>query len=192
MSTLNVSKVSGALSSSWGIDVDTNSHVHIPGSVLQTIYVRSDALSTYASAITGEGTTIGDLAITITPRSSSSLLLCTWMINCEVNQNNVFLVHKNGVIITTPGYQGFNSEYTYNRYSGIASAMYDNNDATTMSNHYIQYAVPAISTSTAIYAPAIRASGATAYTLFLNRSVNAPAAAVEISVSSGMIQEIAQ
>ena len=73
------------------------------------------------------------------------------------------------------------------------SAFYDNNDSSTMSNYFLQYAVPAGDTNSATYAPAIRASGATAYTFYLNRIVNSAGTdGQEISVSTGMIQEIAQ
>jgi hypothetical protein len=74
----------------------------------------------------------------------------------------------------------------------MMSAFYDNDVATTPSNYYFQYAVPSGSTASAVYAPAIRSSGAAAQTFYLNRAVAAPGDSIEIMVSTGMIQEIAQ
>ena len=193
MSQLSVSNITGLAASNWGINVEPGSYLYSPGLILQTVYVRTNVQTTYASANSGNGTAIAALNITIVPKRADSLLLCTWMINGEVNHNNVFLVHKDGELITTAGYQAYNNVAGNQRWSGVMSAFYDNNDSTTMSNYYLQYAVPAASTTSATYAPAVRASGATAYTFFLNRCVaNAGADAVEIAVSTGMIQEIAQ
>ena len=71
--------------------------------------------------------------------------------------------------------------------------MYDADNASTPSNSYIQYAVPAGSTAAASYAPAIRSSGGTAATFYLNRPVSSAGAdTYEITVSTGIIMEIAQ
>jgi hypothetical protein len=193
MSTLRASQLQASAASNWMITVEPGSYLYSPGMILQTVYVRSDLQTTYASAVTGNGTALAALNITITPRRADSLLMCTWMINGEINQNNVFLVHKDGALITTAGYQAYNNVAGNQRWSGLVSAAYDNNDSTTMSNYYLHYAVPAGSTAAATYAPAIRASGATAYSFFFNRIQNSAGAdAQEISVSTGMIQEIAQ
>jgi hypothetical protein len=193
MSQLVVSTITSKQSANWAVNVDPTSYVYSPGMILQTVYVRTDVQTTYSSAVTGNGTAIAALNITIVPKRSDSLLLCTWMINGEINWNNVFLVHKDGALITTAGFEAYNAVAGNQRWSGMMSAFYDNNDSSTMSNYYLQYAVPAGSTASATYAPAVRASGATAYTFFLNRCVaNAGADAVEIAVSTGMIQEIAR
>jgi hypothetical protein len=115
------------------------------------------------------------------------------MLNGEVNNNSMFLIHKDGAIITTAGYEAYNNVVGNVRYSGLLSALYDNDDSSTMSNYYIQYFVPAGSTTTASYAPAIRSAGANAYTLYLNRvTATTGQDSHENSVSTGMIQEIAQ
>lgn len=167
--------------------------VYSPGMVIQTVAVRSDVLTTYSSAATGDGTTITELNLSITPKFSSSLLVMKWMINCEVQHNDVFLVHKNGSLITTSGYEGYNTEAGNIRWSGLVSAKWDNNDASTIQNYYIQYAIPAGSTASQTFAPAIRASTSTAQILYLNRTVNSTGADEnETAVSTGVIMEIAQ
>lgn len=193
MSTLQTSKLASNFANNWSIDISPDSYLYSPGMVLQTVYIRADAQATYSSPNSGDGTAISALDINITPKRADSLLLCTWMINGEVHWNNVFLVHKNGSLITTTGFEAYNNEVGNLRYSGVMSAFYDNDNSTTMSNYFMRYAIPAESTSPATYTPAVRASGATAYTFYLNRTINtAGSDAREISVSTGMIQEIAQ
>lgn len=193
MSTLRADTLMSSAMNNWSIDLAANSYIFQPGRVLQTQWRRSNVQTTYAGAASGNGTTISELAISITPRSASSLLICSWMIVHEINTNSVFVMHRDGALITTSGYEGYNSVTGNLRYSGVAGAMYDNNDSSTPSHVYIQYAVPATVTTSTTIAPAIRASGATAVTLYLNRSVaNAGADDVEIGVSMGVIWEIAQ
>lgn len=192
MSQLITTSLSGTASTGWAIGVESNSYLYQPGTILQTVYVRTDTQTTYASPNSGNGTTISALNVTIVPKRADSLLLCTWMINGEIGENNVFLVHKDGTLITTAGYEAYNATAGNQRWSGMMSAFYDNDVSTTPSNYYFQYAVPAGSTDSAVYAPAIRSSNATAQTFYLNRSVAAPGDSVEIMVSTGIIQEIAQ
>ena len=192
MSQLITSSLTGLAAAGWAIGLESNSYLYHPGAILQTVYVRSDVQTTYASPNSGNGTTIAALNVTIVPKRADSLLLCTWMINGEIGENNVFLVHKNGALITTAGYEAYNATAGNQRWSGMMSAFYDNDQSTTPSNWYLQYAVPAVDTASAVYAPAIRSANSTAQTFFLNRSVSAPADTVEVMVSTGMIQEIAQ
>ena len=193
MSQLIVSSLTGRAARGWAIGVEPNSYLYQPGTILQTVYARTDVQTTYASPVSGNGTTISALNITIVPKRADSLLLCTWMINGEIGENNVFLVHKDDVLITTAGYEAYNPVAGNQRWSGLMSAFYDNDQSSTPSNWYLQYAVPAGSTASAVYAPAIRSSGAAAQTFFLNRTVSSAGTdSYEIMVSTGMIQEIAQ
>jgi hypothetical protein len=193
MSTLITDSLLATSASNWTINLPSGNYINAPGHVLQTQWVRTAIQTTYGVAVTGDGTTIGALAITITPRSASSLLICSWMINYEVGENAGFLVHKNGALITTPGYQAYNNVVGNLRYSGVMNAMYDADNSSTLSNGYMQYAVPSGSTATATYAPAVRGSGASALTLYLNRTVgSAGQDDFEVTVSTGVIMEIAQ
>lgn len=193
MSILAADTLLARASSNWMITLPTGNYINSPGLVLQTQWIRTSSQATYASAVSGNGTTIAALAVSITPKSSSSLLICSWMINYEVNTDSVFVIHKDGSIITTSGYQGYNNVTGNARYSGVIGAMYDADNSTTPSNSYIQYAVTSGSTATASYAPAIRASNATAATFYLNRAVSSAGADnQENTVSTGIIMEIAQ
>lgn len=162
------------------------------GSVVQTIYMRSNARSTYSSAVTGNGTTITDLGMSITPTNANNRIICQWMINGELHQDNVFLIHRDGALITTVGEEGRNS-ISNSRWVGYASAYYDQNEDSSQSNWVIMYSQIAGSTTSRTYAPAVRGSGATAYTFYLNRTVGSTDAGqdnYERTVSSGIIYEV--
>lgn len=193
MSILAADALLASAASNWTIGLPAGNYINEPGRVLQTQWVRATTQTTYAAPGSGNGTTISALSISIAPRSASSLLICSWMINYEVDYNTVFLVHKDGALITTSGYQGYNNVSGNVQYSGVIAAMYDADMASTPSNSYIQYAVPSGSTTAASYAPAIRSSNSTGYTFYLNRAINSAGADnYEISVSTGVIMEIAQ
>lgn len=166
---------------------------YYPGSVVQVQTVRSDSRTTIASNNSGDGTTITQLNLSITPKFANSKLIMQWMINGEHHQDNVFLIHKNGSLITTPGATGYNAESGNVRWSGIASGFYDQNESTTPSNWFIQYECISGSTTLQTFAPATRSSQATNYTFYLNRVfANTGGENSETMVSNGTIWEIAQ
>ena len=161
------------------------------GSILQTVVTRSDSRVAYSSAASGNGTTVGELGLTITPRYASSHIWCRWMITGEFHQDNVFVLHKDGALVTS-GPVGYNSQVGNVRYSGIMPAFYDQNEDSTPSTwrmHYLDDTASSAATRT--YAPAVRGSGASAYTFYLNRTVNAATQDnYEQSISYGIAMEI--
>lgn len=161
------------------------------GSVIQTVWVRSDTRTTYASNPTGNGTTVTELNLTITPRFASSTIICDWMINGELMQDNLFVIHKDGTLQTSPA--GYNTAIGNARYSGYTSGFYDQNEDSTPSNWKVTYVDNSLgSTSSRTYAPAIRSSSSGTYTLALNRTLNGSASdAYESMVSVGVAMEIA-
>lgn len=192
MSRVTASKI---YSPNGVITIVSGTSLYSPGMVVQTQRIRTDLKSTYSIAAgTGNGTSITDLGLTITPKFSNSLMLMTWMINHEVSYNSVFTILQDGSLITTSGYEAYNRESGNVRWSGVVSGVHDRADiSTTLTNAFIQYAVPAGSTAARTYTPACRASDATALTFYLNR----PAAGTgqdtwENGVSTGIIMEIAQ
>lgn len=161
------------------------------GAILQTVVVRSDTRTSYSSATSGNGTTVGELAITITPKYATSHIWCRWMITGEFHQDNVFLVHRDGVLITSSP-TGYNSQVGNSRWSGMMAAFYDRNEDSTPSTwrmHYVDDTASSAATRT--YAPAVRGSGGSAYTFYLNRTVNAATQDnYEQSISYGIAMEI--
>jgi hypothetical protein len=160
------------------------------GNIVQVVYARTDAISTYSVAATGDGTTVTDLDISITPTNANNRIICQWMINCEGSENIIFLIHRDGALITTPGEEGRNN-VSNNRWVGYVSASYDANTASTPTNLFVAYSQIAGSTASRTYAPAVRSSNANAYTLYLNRTLNNTGAdSNENMVSTAVIYEV--
>lgn len=161
------------------------------GSVIQTVWKRSDVRTTYASNNSGNGTTVTELNLSITPRFSNSTIICEWMINGELHQDNTFLIHKDGVVQTNPA--GYNTALGNTRSSGYASGFYDQNEDSTPSNWKLTYVDNVVGTVAArTYAPAVRSSSSGSYTLALNRTLNGSTGdAYESMVSVGVAMEIA-
>lgn len=164
-----------------------------PGMVVQVQTIRSDSRTTIASNNSGDGITITQLNLSITPKFANSKLIMQWMLNGEIGNDAVFLIHKNGSLITTAGATGYNSESGNVRWSGVVSAAYDADTSTTPSNYFIQYECVSGSTTTQVFAPATRASGGSNTTLYLNRTVRSTGQDIdEVMISTGIIWEIAQ
>jgi len=165
-----------------------------PGGIVQAIYARTDATNSYAAPVSGDGTTILDLGVSIVPKLSNSLILLRFMINGEVHYDTVFTLHMNGRIITEAGYQGYNNQAGNARWSGVSSPPYDANDQnSTQFQNFIQYYIPAGGTNPRTYAPAIRSASGTAYTLYLNRTIGSTGAdSYEVAISTAVAMEIAQ
>jgi hypothetical protein len=193
MSTLNVYGLEAKNKTTKNISVASGSMIYAPDSLIQTVTIRSDLRTTYSSPTSGNGTRVTALNISIAPKKASSLLLITWMINGEMHQDNVFTIHQGTSLITTSGFEGFNNQAGNVRWSGVSSAFYDRDESSTPSNWFIQYAVPAINTTSRTYAPAVRSAGGTAFTFALNRTLNgATSDSFESMVSTGMVMEIMQ
>ena len=172
--------------------VDGKPILNSSGSIIQTVYVRSDAFTTYSAAASGDGTTISALSASITPISATNRIICKWMICGEVGgvSDTVWLIHRNGALITTAGEEGRNS-ISNNRWVGFAPTPYDVDFASTPFSLGIQYSQIAGTTSTITYSPAIRASSATVTTFYLNRPINSTGADVyENMVSTCILHEV--
>lgn len=192
MSTVRMSSLKSK-NSDGAINIASGDTLYYPGKIAQVVQIRSDAHLTYSSPNTGNGTTITALRMTIVPKFANSLLAINFMINGELHQDNVFLMHRNDSLITDTSHQGFNNAAGNVRSSGIVSGRYDQNEDSTPSSWFLQYFVPAVDISSRTYAPAVRGSGASNYTLALNRTLNgASQDAYERMVSTGTIMEILQ
>lgn len=163
------------------------------GNIVQCNRVRYDSRTTWSSNNSGNGTEISGLRLSISPRHSGNLLLCQWVLSGELSHNNVFLVFRDGGLITTGGEQGYNNEVGNNRWSGFISSTYDsaNDNSSTPHHWYIQYFCNADSTASRFYSPAVRSSEGGNDTLHLNRTYSSGGQdSYEITVSTGVIYEI--
>ena len=159
------------------------------GSVVQVTKKRTSARSAYGF---NSDAIISDLNIAITPKFASSLLLVQWQVMYECDYNSVFRVYRDGGLVYTSGYQGYN-ENDGNTWSGLVPGVYDTDTASTPQVSFIQYFVPAGSTSATTLQLSIRSSIPAAATFYLNRTVNSSgASAYEVGVSTAVCWEIAQ
>jgi len=175
------------------ITLSAGTNIYLPGSCVQIATVRSDNRTTYNAPNSGGGTTITDLNLTIAPRNASSMLLITWMISGETNENVNFLIHRNGALITDSNYEGYNNMAgNTTLQSGYTTSWYDGDVSSTPATFYIRYQIPAGNTVSRTYAPAVRSSSnGGSYTFYLNRPVNALGQeSYENGISNGIVMEI--
>lgn len=177
--------------------------IGMQGAVVQTVYARTDARVSYSSPNTGNGTTVTDLNLTITPRYAESWIFCRWMINGEMSYNNVLLIHQDGSLVTgltlanyPPGWQdraGFSTTAGNSAWSGMLAGGYDRDDNSTPANYELLW-VDTLSGSTTqrTYAPAVRSSDtASTQTLVLNSTLGSTGGDNhERTVSMGFAMEI--
>ncbi len=175
------------------IPVDNGGVVAVPGTIIQVKYIRTDNRTVY-SVPAGPGTAIGELGLTITPKSPTSLILCRWMINGEVNHDTVWRIFQDGQVIVQPGFEGTNNQKGLANFAGYAMSRYDRgDDNSTMSNLCIQYLIPAYGIQTRTYQPAIAIANAGSTSFCLNRTYGSSGQdSYEVSVSAGYVMEIAQ
>ncbi len=140
------------------------------GNIVQVVRVRYDGRVTWSSNPTGNGTTINTLNLTVTPRRSQNRLIMRWSMFGEMHHDNVFLVHRDGALITALGEEGYNNTIGNNRWSGITNQTYDQNTDSTPNVITIIYSQIAGSTAQRTYAPAVRSSSTGTYTYFQNRT----------------------
>lgn len=156
----------GSIAPASGVtmSMQTGHRLKQPNSIIQCIQVRTDNRSTYASNNSGNGTPVTDLRINITPTYSDSTIRLRWVTHCEFHQDNMFLVQRNGSLI------GYNTQRGNIRYSGITTPPYDNNYDSTPHNMTIEWYDKPGTTAALYYDLAVRGSGASNYTFFLNRT----------------------
>jgi len=171
------------------ISTTANTVSYSPGMVIQTRYVRSDDRVTYSSPSSLIGTPISALNMSITPRFANSMILCKWVLSCEMQNDNTFLIFQNGVLAS----DGYNLQAGNVLGSGYTVMTYDPDVSTTPHNITIMYAGFPGGTGLVTYGLGVRSSSGTAYTLFLNRPVAGVGPGTsENGVSIGIIQEITQ
>lgn len=161
------------------------SNLFLPGMVVQVQTVRSDYRGYYG----GNDTPLAVLAITITPKYSTSLLICQWYVSGEANEDVVLRVQKDG---STPP-DGYNTEAGNVAWSGIVAWEYDRNQSSTPGQRVVNYFDAPGNTIPHTYVPSVRDSSTGSDGIYLNRTFNSTGAnAYEATVSFGMIWEIYQ
>jgi hypothetical protein len=192
MSTVTVSNLAPIPQANGVITVDAGTNIVAPGTIVQVSHMRTDLPQQYLSSVTGNGNPIWNLQLSIAPKYASSLLVMEWNINFELHHDNVFVMHQDGNLIQTVGYQGYNNNAGNQRWSGYIPSKYDNDQSSTPQISYILYSIPAFNTARRSYMPAVRGAGATAYDMTLNRTLGSLGQdSFEVYASTGTIWEIA-
>lgn len=167
------------------IGVASGHNIYQEGSVVQTVWVRSDNRNTYTSLASGDGTAITELNLTITPKNLNSTIWLRWCLMYEVHHDNGFVVQRNGTLI------GYNSYRGNVRYSNILTPLYDNDYSSTPQNSTINWFDKPATLAPVVYSLAIRSTQGSNFTFALNRSLGTLGqASYENGVSFGFAREI--
>jgi hypothetical protein len=154
------------------------------GSVIQCHHIIDNTRTSYSSPTTGDGTRISEIDLPITLKSTNSKIICQWMLNGEIQNDNVFEIYKDSSLATN----GRNTNST-GRWSGFVAAFFDTDWSSTPFNFNILYIDP--NPTSATYNVRVSATGGTASTFYLNRTQgSAGADSYENMVSTGIIWEI--
>jgi hypothetical protein len=167
--------------------VITRPLIGYPGAILQTVSVQTRTQASYAAPITGNGTNIALVNLTITPQKAGNRIILEWMLANECHWDIVYTITRNNVLLPDA------TNATNNRWAGIVSNNYEsnNNVDSTPCLDTIQFIDNNSLDIASTYRMHIRASGATARTYFLNRTVgSAGADNFEAGVSVGVATEI--
>ncbi|MFZ3232095.1 MAG: hypothetical protein WA194_00895, partial [Patescibacteria group bacterium] len=70
------------------------------GTVAQMKVVQTRAQNTYAAPASGNGSAITPLDVTITPKKVGNMVVLEWNVHGEISYNSVFLVTRNGTLMT--------------------------------------------------------------------------------------------
>lgn len=167
------------------ITVDSKAKIASIGQPTQVSMVRTDARLSYVA--TGNSPfTLKRLDIPFTPLKANSLIVISYMIHYESNENVVWLLFED--------YNVLEMGWPSNTYAGIAASYYDADQNSTPSNLHLHWITPAVTTLPRIYSPGFRQSNTgAAQTLTLNRTIgNTGADSYEGLVSTGVVMEIPQ
>lgn len=171
--------------------VDSGSIVQ-PGSIIQTVYVRTDVKAVYTiptsvTGTSGNSVSIDELNVSITPKYNTSKILLTYSICCEVDQDTIFYLSRNFSDI------GRNTTDS-GLWSGLGVMPYDNNNSSTPAVVTFFYLDSPATTNNRLYRFEVQRTDTSASQLFnLNRSfASAGQNNYEVGISQVLVQEIAQ
>jgi hypothetical protein len=169
-------------------------NINFAGAVLQCITRRYDGRPQISMPTASTGTNDTNLRLNITPTYSNSLIICEWMINGEPNDHDSGVrVAKNGTVVTTAGYQGYNNDTGQNAHSFISSNWYDPDNNSTPQNAKILYFDRPGVTTAIYYEPSYASSDSGTRTFNQNRVTgSAGQENHENGTSFGRIWEIRQ
>jgi hypothetical protein len=166
----------------------TATEIGYPGNIVNTVYVQTRTQASYSAPVSGNGTAIALVNLTITPKKAGNKIILKWMLHNEAGYNSVYTITRNG----TPLAGATNvSGATGNRWSGIVTNNYDNNTSSTPVVDTIYFVDNSSLATATTYSICIRSSNGTANTYYLNRPYSSAGADnYEAGVSTGVAHEV--
>lgn len=163
------------------------------GGVVQCKVTRYDTRTSVVTG-TGDGGEITGLRVSITPRFSTSMIVCMFQVFGEGDSTHDYImrVFKNGAIATGT-YAGFNTEAGNNHWSGIAMALpYEGDYNSTPHQSVFYYHDFPATTNALTYAPGVKDSYGTSRNYYINRTAGSTGTnGYENGVSFAIAWEIA-
>jgi hypothetical protein len=165
--------------------------VYNTGGNVVDVSVSTFAYPTLIYCGAGNGTRLDALSLTVTPKKSTNIIICSWMITGEMHWDTTWVVHRNGSLITDSGQWGYNGDTGNTQWSGIVAGWYDNDYSSTPASLKLMYQQVANTTSQITITPAVRRAGTTDQWFYINRGqASVGTDAYEHTVSTGYLFEI--
>jgi hypothetical protein len=166
-----------------------------PGSVVQCVIKRYDTGTTYTTGNQIGGVEFVDMRISIRPKRSNSMIMCSFQIFGEGGSTHdyVMTVFKNGAVPDGP-YAGFNNQAGRQFWSGYAMPLpYESDYNSTPFTSTMRYFDFPKTIDLVTYAPGVQNTAGSNYTWYLNRTAGSTGTTnYENGVSYSMAWEIAQ
>jgi hypothetical protein len=184
--TLQNTSISGLAAGGLPNGVITRPTMGYSGAPLQVVTVQTRTQAEYAAPITGNGTNIALLNLTLTPQKAGNHIYLEWFIHSEASSHDlVYIITRNDVLLPDT------TNASNNRWAGLVNNHYDPDFASTPTTDHIKFVDTNSLSTSSTYRLLIRSSGATARTFRLNRAFgSAGADSNEAGVSNGIAMEI--
>lgn len=192
MSTVVVDELIGRPENNYVIGVTQNTLMRIPGTCIQVVWNMTDVHATYTSNADNVSRELSILNTAITPKYSNSEIWMDIMLFYECSNDITFQILRNGSITNTSGYLGYNSAVGNVRYSGVTSARYDQDRASTPDYLHIKFVDLPGTTATTTYGIGSRYASGTNDTIRVNRAWSNINSDYEKGVSMMVLREIAR
>jgi hypothetical protein len=168
-------------------NIDLAGNIVKTGTVANVVMVQTREQGTYSAPVSGYGTEITPLRLSITPKKAGNRIILEWVVNGEMIYDTVYIVTRNGVPLAGT------TDSSNNRWAGITAQPYDGNSGSTPDNTVVKIIDMNSLDVATTYELRVRSSGGTAYTLYLNRAVSSAGQdTYETSLSTGIATEIWQ
>ena len=148
----NVGRGSGVIAAAGG------------GLVKGFTYVQTRTAATYTCTISGDGTEIAELTITVTPSSAGNKMVLEWHVNGEIGSSAVYVASRDGTLLTDT------TDGSNNQWAGIVAQPYDTNFDSTPENAIVRIIDTSTLATSSVYRLLVRSSAAGTHTFYLNQT----------------------